>query len=41
MKTAIVAQVVKLVLPALAGAAGAWLLTAFPEVHVAFCGVRK
>lgn len=40
MNKLIVAQVVKLVLPALAGALGAWVLTTFPEVHTAFCGSR-
>lgn len=40
MNKLIVAQVLKLVLPALAGALGAWLLTTFPEVHTALCKVR-
>ena len=40
MNKLIVAKVIKLVLPAVAGALGAWLLTAFPEVHTAFCKVR-
>lgn len=40
MNKLIVSQVVKLVLPALAGALGAWLLTAFPDVHSAFCKGR-
>lgn len=40
MKNLVLMQVVKIVLPAMAGAAGAWLLTAFPEVHSAFCAGR-
>ena len=37
MKNALLTQLVKVLLPALAGAVGAYLLTSFPDVYHAVC----
>lgn len=38
MKKVLVTTVVKQVVPLIAGAVGAWALTAYPGFHSAFCG---
>ena len=40
LKAVVLRKAAMMVIVAAAGSAGTWALTALPEVHAAFCGVR-